>query len=45
MAGKGLAWTSQRGGRYAYRRVIVHTTNPDHLEPKTPSPMDIRHLR
>lgn len=41
MAGKGWTWTSQRCGRYAYRKVLVHTTNPDHLEPKTPSSMDI----
>jgi hypothetical protein len=41
MAGKGWAWTSQRCGRYAYRKILVHTTNPDHLMPTTPSPIDI----
>jgi hypothetical protein len=41
MADNGWTWTSQRCGRYAYRKVLVHTTNPDHLVPTTPSPMDI----
>jgi hypothetical protein len=41
MAGKGWTWTWQRCGRYAYRKVLVHTTNPDHLVPTTPSPTDI----
>jgi hypothetical protein len=41
MAGKGWTWAWQRCGRYAYRKVLVHTTNPDHLEPTTPSPTGI----
>ena len=41
MAGKGWTWTSQRCGRYEYRKVLVHTTNPDHLVPSTPSLTDI----
>jgi hypothetical protein len=40
MADKGWTWTSQRCGRYAYWRVLVHTTNPDHLMPSTPSLTD-----
>ena len=31
----------QRCGRYAYQRVLVHTTNPDHLAASTPSLTDI----
>jgi hypothetical protein len=42
MAYKGWTWTSQRCGRYEYRKLLVYTTNPDHLEPKTPSPTDRR---
>jgi hypothetical protein len=41
MASKGWTWTSQRCGRYEYRKVLVHTTNPDHLVPSTPSLTDI----
>jgi hypothetical protein len=37
MASKGWTWTSQRCGRYDYQKVLVHTTNPDHLMPSTPS--------
>jgi hypothetical protein len=33
MARKGWTWTWQRCGRYVYRRVLVYTTNPDHLVP------------
>ena len=33
MAGKGWTWTSQRCGRYEYRKVLTHSTNPDHLVP------------
>ena len=45
MAGKGWTWTSQRCGRYKYRKVLVHTTNPDHLVPSTPSLTDIPPLQ
>ena len=41
MAGKGWAWTWQRCGRNDYQKVPVHTTNPDHLGPSTPSQTDI----
>jgi hypothetical protein len=40
MAGQWV-WSVQRIGRYTYKRVLVHTTNPDHLVPMTPSPTDI----
>jgi hypothetical protein len=36
MAGKGWTWTSQRCGGYKYRKVLVHTTNPDHLVTSAP---------
>ena len=26
----GEHWGYQRCGRYAYQRVLIHTTNPDH---------------
>jgi len=37
MAHSGNGWVScwMRSGRYTYRRVVVHTTNPDHLTPST----------
>jgi hypothetical protein len=38
---KGWTWTSQRFGRYKYQKLLVHTTNPDHLVPSTPSLTDI----
>ena len=41
MADKGWTWTWQRCGRYKYQKVLVHTTNPEHLVPSTPSPTDI----
>jgi hypothetical protein len=41
MASKGWTWTSQRCGRYKYQKVLVHTTNPDHLVPSTPSLRDV----
>ena len=41
MASKGWTWTSQRSGRYKYPKVLVHTTNPDHLMPSTASLTDI----
>jgi hypothetical protein len=45
MAGKGWTWTSQRCGRYKYQKLLVHTTNPDHLVPSTPSPTDVPPLQ
>jgi hypothetical protein len=41
MASKGWTWTWQRCNRYKYQKVLVHTTNPDHLVPSTPSLTDI----
>ncbi len=37
MAHLGNGWVScwMRSGRYTYRKVVVHTTNPDHLIPST----------
>ena len=29
----GVHWAWQRCGRYEYRKVLIHTTNPDHLVP------------
>jgi len=37
----GEHWGYQRCGRYAYQRVLMHSTNPDHLVPSTPSLTDI----
>ena len=31
--GDGVHWTWQRCGRYKYQKVLVPTTNPDHLVP------------
>ena len=33
MAHLGNGWVScwMRSGRFTYRKVVVHTTNPDHL--------------
>jgi hypothetical protein len=44
MAGKGWTWTWQRCGRYEYRKVLMHSTNPDHLVPSSPSPTDVAPL-
>jgi|GEM_PF-6127208 hypothetical protein len=33
---KGWVKVGQGCGRYAYRKVWVHITNPDHCEPKKP---------
>jgi hypothetical protein len=33
---QGWVKTMQRCGRYAYRPVWVHVTNPDHCEPAAP---------
>lgn len=42
---KGWTWTWQRSGRYAYRKCLTHTTNPDHLVPSVPSPTNVGPLR
>ena len=42
---KGWTWTSQRCGRYDYRKCLTHLTNPDHLVPRDPSPTDVPLLR
>src|SRR3954462_8168595 len=31
--GDGLHWAWQRCGGYEYRKVLMHSTNPDHLVP------------
>ena len=36
----GEHWGYHRCGRYAYWRVLMHSTNPDHLVPSTPSLTD-----
>jgi hypothetical protein len=41
----GEHWGYQRCGRYAYQRVLMHSTNPDHLVPSPPSLTDIPPLR
>jgi hypothetical protein len=45
MAGKGWTWTWQRCGRYKYQKLLVHTTNPDHLAASTPSLTDVPPLQ
>ncbi|MDT5057234.1 MAG: hypothetical protein QOF66_5600, partial [Mycobacterium sp.] len=47
MAHLGNAWVScwVRSGRYAYRKVVVHATNPDHLIPSAGTPSDRPSLR
>ena len=44
MADKGWTKGMMRSGRYSYREVWTHTTNPDHLVPSPPSPTDISAL-
>jgi hypothetical protein len=39
--GDGVHWAGQRCGRYEYRKVLMHSTNPDHLVPSSPSPTDV----
>jgi hypothetical protein len=38
----GNGWVScwMRSGRYTYRKVVVHTTNPDHLISSAGTPSD-----
>ena len=45
LPGDGVHWTWQRCGRYEYRKVLMHSTNPDHLVPSTTSLTDIPPLR
>ena len=45
MTGKGWTWRWQRCGRYKYQKLLVHTTNPDHLVPSTPSLTDVPPLQ
>jgi hypothetical protein len=45
MAGKGWTWTWQRCGRYKYQKLLVHTTNPDHLAASTTSLTGVPPLR
>jgi hypothetical protein len=42
MAHLGNGWVScsMRSGRYTYRKVVVHTTNPDHLISSAGTPSD-----
>jgi hypothetical protein len=42
--GDGAHWAWQRCGRYEYRKVLMHSTNPDHLVPRSPSPTDVAPL-
>jgi hypothetical protein len=44
-AAKGWTWTWQRCGRYEYRKCLTHSTNPDHLVPRVPSPTNVPPLR
>ena len=44
-AAKGWTWTWQRCSRYDYRKCLTHSTNPDHLIPRGPSPTDVSLLR
>jgi hypothetical protein len=39
--GDGVHSAWHRCGRYEYRKVLMHSTNPDHLVPSTPSLTDI----
>jgi hypothetical protein len=38
--GNGWVSCSMRSARYTYRKVVVHTTNPNHLIPSTGTPSD-----
>jgi hypothetical protein len=42
---KGWRWTWRRCGRYEYRKCLTHSTNPDHLLPRQPSPTNVPPLR
>ena len=45
MASKGWTGTWQRCGRYEYRKVLMHSTNPDHLVPRVASPTNVPPLQ
>ena len=45
MPNKNARRVMQRCGRYKYQRLLVHTTNPGHLVPSTPSLTDIPPLQ
>jgi hypothetical protein len=47
MAHLGKGWVSgyMRSGRYAYQKVLVHTTNPDHHIPSANTPSNCPPLR
>jgi len=47
MADLGKGWMSgyMRSGRYAYQKVLVHTTNPAHLVPSAGTPSNGPPLR
>ena len=45
LPGDGVHWAWQRCGRYEYRKVRVHSTNPDHLVPSAPSPTNVPPLQ
>ena len=40
-----LMWIWQRCGRYKYQKVLIHTTNPDHVIPSGLSLTDIPPLQ
>ena len=42
---KGWTWIWQRCGRYQYRKCMTHSTNPDDLVPRQPSPTNVPPLR
>ena len=44
LPGDGLHWAWQRCGRYEYQKVLMHSTNPDHLVPRSASPTDVAPL-
>ncbi|AGB26283.1 hypothetical protein Mycsm_06124 [Mycobacterium sp. JS623] len=39
--GDGVHWAWQRCGRCEYRKVRVHSTNPDHLVRRAASPTNV----
>jgi hypothetical protein len=42
---EGWTWTWQRCGRHDYQRCPTHSTNPDHLVPRMPSPTNVLPLQ
>jgi hypothetical protein len=43
--GDGVHWAWQRCGRYEYRKVLMHSTNPDHLVLSAASPTNVPPLQ